>query len=382
MMHALIVSPIPSDPIDQGNAARIGRFCEMLQYRGYQVHFVYYGMEGLTEHQRTAMMRRWDSFHYVQPRTDKRQTRADGFGLDDYCGEELAAYLVNLQELWTFDICIVNYIWASLAATVIRRQTFCAIDTHDLFGGRHQVLQAEGVAPTWFYCSPAEEGRGLDRADCVIAIQDEEAKILAERTARPVITIGHILPQNFLPARNGAAAPFIAGYMASDNPSNRRSLENLIEAVEARPTILEKLRFLIAGRIAHRIPHGKAGFTAIGFVLSRQNLYRQVDLLINPNVSGTGLKIKTVEALSHGMPFVTTRAGMCGIPSESSAHDTADAYALVDYLDRYINEPNSLAKMRHESAVIFDAYTSNQIAEFDRLLSMARSHKTREKTAA
>lgn len=371
-MHALVVSPIPSDPINQGNSARIGRFCELLQYHGYRVHFVYYGLEGLSPHQESVMRARWDWFHYVQPRISKKQTRSDGFGIDDYCGSELPAFIEHLQRSWRFDIAVINYVWSSRVAEAIRPETFSVIDTHDLFGGRQQLLQEQGVAPAWFFCSPQQEAMGLARANAAIAIQDAEALVLTGRVENQLFTIGHILPKSYLPVP-ARADRIRVGYLASGNPSNRLSFEELIECLKDRPDITDRFEFRIAGAIGQYVPNGQPGFVALGFVEDAVEFYRDVDLIININISGTGLKIKTVEALAHGMPIITTRDGMCGIATNCKGHLCDDLEELLDCLEAISGE-DDLLRLRAESCIVFENYTKQQLANFRAMLDVANSH--------
>ncbi|MBB2181208.1 glycosyltransferase [Gluconacetobacter tumulicola] len=371
MMHALVVSPIPSNPVNQGNSARISRICELLQYHGYYVHFVYYGMEGIHPDQRKAMEDRWDSFHFVSPNISKAQTRFDGYGIDDYCGDELPEYIKQLQSIWQFDIAIINYVWMSRVADGILPETYSVIDTHDLFGGRHEVLQEQGVAPAWFFCSPEEEARGLSRADSVIAIQDVEAAVLSERFSGRIFTVGHILPQNFLPVRK-ISRKIRVGYIASDNPSNRISLEVFLKCLADRPSIANNFEFHIAGNISNRIRPDLPGFHLRGFIKEASDFYRDVDIIMNINISGTGLKIKTVEALSFGLPLITTRDGMCGIPSRYHFHLCADMTALLDCLAEVSTE-RSLANLRDASREVFNNYIRKQLSGFRGLLDAASS---------
>lgn len=53
--------------------------------------------------------------------------------------------------------------------------------------------------------------------------------------------------------------------------------------------------------------------------------YKQIDIAINPVLYGSGLKIKTVEALAYGIPLVTTSAGAQGLSEEKGR-----SYLLAD----------------------------------------------------
>src|SRR3990172_5624643 len=48
------------------------------------------------------------------------------------------------------------------------------------------------------------------------------------------------------------------------------------------------------------------------------NYYKVVDIAINPVLYGSGLKIKTVEALAYGIPLVTTSVGAQGLTKKSN----------------------------------------------------------------
>ena len=57
--------------------------------------------------------------------------------------------------------------------------------------------------------------------------------------------------------------------------------------------------------------------------------YAAVGCVLNPMVPGTGLKIKTVEALAHGMPVLGTRDAFSGLPAEHPGHCAADVPEMV-----------------------------------------------------
>jgi glycosyltransferase involved in cell wall biosynthesis len=50
---------------------------------------------------------------------------------------------------------------------------------------------------------------------------------------------------------------------------------------------------------------------------SLDSYYKNIDIAINPALYGSGLKIKTVEAIAYGIPLVTTSIGAQGLHEES-----------------------------------------------------------------
>ena len=381
-MHALVVSPIPSDPQNQGNSARIGRLCELLQYYGYKVHFLYYGLEGMTAESLVAMTARWDFFHFVRVDSLKRQSAPDGYLIDDWYGPEFDSAVRGLQERWRFDLALINYVWMSAACEALPDSTVKIVDTHDVFGDRQYLLQSQGLAPTWVFMSIEQERLGLNRADLVLAIQESEAQILRQRTATPVVTVGHILPANFLPPVHRVHGQKIrVGYLASNNPSNRLSFARFIEAIGRYPKVAASCHFVIAGAIGTAVRPDLHGVEAIGFVADPRTLYRDVDVVMNPNISGTGLKIKNVEALSYGMPLVSTADGMIGIESSEPAHQCA---TLDDMVERLItlDDDATRSALREASRDTFIRYNSAQIKALEQVLAVVQNGNQYEGGAA
>jgi hypothetical protein len=61
------------------------------------------------------------------------------------------------------------------------------------------------------------------------------------------------------------------------------------------------------------------GVTIAGRVEDLADRYAQASLVINPVVAGTGIKIKTLEALCHLRPIVTWPAGVEGLDPDLAA---------------------------------------------------------------
>ena len=70
-------------------------------------------------------------------------------------------------------------------------------------------------------------------------------------------------------------------------------------------------RLLIAGRVGECVSGD--GIDSLGFVESAGDAYAQADVVINPVSEGTGLNIKSIEALGHGVPVVSLPAGARGL---------------------------------------------------------------------
>ena len=362
----LVVSPVPSHPADQGNAARILASARALMARGATLEFLYYELEGLEPAQEAAMRGFWAALH-VQPAVPpRRQSFATHWGIDDWCPDALCERVAALRQESGYDAVLVHYVWLS-AALEGAGKAQRLLDTHDLFGDRHLVARRDGLDPSWFFTSVPEESRGLDRADLVLAVQEEEAAELRRRTARPVLTLGHPPTLDFLadslPARG--RAPF--GWLGSGNPWNLRAVTALDEALADAPD----LPWLLAGRILRR--PGLALHSApllLPDVPDPRDFYAAVDCVLNPMAGGTGLKIKTVEALGFGRPVIGTRDAFAGLAAEHPAHRAADVAEVVAHMREWQGNAAFRAELALASRLLALRYAAEVARQYDTLAAL------------
>jgi polysaccharide biosynthesis protein PslH len=330
--HILLVAPMHSHPPDQGNAARLVVFSRALRARGASVELLYYGLEGIDPRREAAMRAAWGSFHYVPPLPHAAQRHPAWWGLDDWCPATLCEQVAELHRANRYQAVIANYVWLSRVLEGVDG-TLRVIDTHDLFGNRHHVARRDGIEPSWYFTSLAEEARGLARADLVLAIQEEEAEALRHRTERPVLTLGHSPELRFLhrPAATAPLAHF--GYLGSGNPWNLLSVQALDAALADAPD----LDWLLAGGIlSNPALRLRSRPLRLAEVQVAAGFYTAVDCVLNPMQGGTGLKIKTVEALGFGAPILGTHDAFAGLGAEHPAHQAEDAAALVPLMREYL----------------------------------------------
>ncbi|MBY3757670.1 glycosyltransferase [Azospirillum formosense] len=292
-------------------------------------------------------------------------TMGSHFGLDDWYDPQVGDVAAGLHRRWNYQAVIVNYVWFSGVLESLPSNLIKIIDTHDVFGDRHLRSIAAGLKPEWYYTSQQEELRGLQRADIVLAIQNEEKKYFEELGLSKVEVVGFVTPPNFLPLRPNQRKMTI-GYIASSNPWNVNSFLYLHAALEKRPELVKKFNFEVAGPICNVIKNENTIFNASGILDSVSNFYRNVDIVVNPMLGGTGLKIKSIEALSFGRPFFSTADGMVGIPSLYTQHNASSIEMLVDHMQN-INE-NTTRRLSAESREIFSAYQRHQMINFKNVI--------------
>jgi len=362
LTRVLLVSPVASHPPDQGNAARLVAFGAALMARGITCEFLHYATEGATDAQRAAMAAFWDDAHEVAVVGRPEPRFAGHWEIDDWCPLALIERVRTLHQGRRYAAVVVSYVWLSAVLEAVDG-ALRVIDTHDVFGGRAELAEAEGIDPSWFFTSAAEEGRGLDRADLVLAIQDAEASVLAARTRAAVMVVGHAPPLRFLEVAPPVATVASFGYLGSGNPWNVAA----VRALDAALAAAADLDWLLAGRIVERgldLASNPARLAALPDVTA---FYDAVGCVLNPMPGGTGLKVKTVEALAYGRPVLGTRAAFAGLPAVHPGHDAGNAAALVPLMREWVASEAFRAELALASRLVALRYAATVAAQFDAL---------------
>ncbi len=379
-MRILVVSPTPSHPQDAGNRARIHAVLSDLKAAGHRITLCLLDREKIAPEHFESMRNTWDELILVpHDRALEKPSLGARFGLDDWVQpaleEELATLAVRRPG---FDMVLVEYVFLSRAFTFFPPPNLRApapvlklLDTHDQFGGRDKRLRELGLAPSFFFTTQAEEARGFARADLVLAIQDEERAAFEAYSPKPVLTLGHI------PAGNRPQLPprapdgrFVVGYLGSSNPMNTRALDRFLAALDLPALAAAGAEIRIAGSAAKHLAPAP-GLSLMGPVQDPDELYAQVDLVVNPHEGGTGLKIKTVEALSRGRPVAGTAEAFAGLEPEAACHAATDAAALARLVQGAALDPALRPGISAASAVLWQRYAARVAAEQRQLASPA-----------
>jgi succinoglycan biosynthesis protein ExoO len=179
---------------------------------------------------------------------------------------------------------------------------------HDLMSGRIR----DPSKPDAYDLSAEEEYRLLGQADIVAAIQAEEAK--AVRTALPsveVIVAPHAV--EIAPAPQPGADDLLL-FVGSNTPPNVTGLEwffaEIWPAIRARRP---NAKLLVAGAVNRALGPAPEGVSFLGVATDLAPLYRDTGIVISPLVTGSGLKIKLVEAMAAGKAVVGTPVTAQGV---------------------------------------------------------------------
>lgn len=393
-MKCLMVSPVPTDPVDAGNRARIVNLVESLKAHGAEVHFALLPMESY-DSKRTLDRFGTGKFHLVDfharreswvrafaRRVGRRIKLSSAYQwcVDDWFDDGVIKQLAALHAEHVFDVVFVEYVFISKAFLAFPDTVLKVLDTHDSFGLRHERYLASGKEPRWFSTSLAQEVIGFERADVVLAIQSGEAadfraRIRAEERTQ-VVQVGHLVdevPPVQIPYSRSAI------FLGSDNPINTSGLSWFIEQV--MPLIrreFDDFVLKVAGGVCKTVSQTD-GVQLLGYVEELGEAFSSAAVNVNPVQMGTGINIKILDALAHGAPSVTTRSGARGLEYlEGGALKVVgdfDAPAFAEHVCRLLRDRAELeacCRAAHEAA---REWNSMQQASIAAVLNMAEKRE-------
>lgn len=207
--------------------------------------------------------------------------------------------------------------------------------------------------------------------------RDEYAKFHKEQPQKHAIFLPPVvaLSTDSKPRiREGKRVLFVGSFFM---PNNRDGLEWYIENVHPHLRKIEGYKFVVAGNSKGMsldwLTNGSYGddIEVHDSPPSLDNLYDNAVIFINPMRFGAGMKIKTVEALCHGLPMVSTTIGLEGTGLEDGKHlyqaDDSELFAkrvaeiledpekgrglvsnAIDYIEKEFNAPKKLEEFLSE----------------------------------
>jgi hypothetical protein len=247
--------------------------------------------------------------------SDEKTIRIFGI-LRTFCPDFLVELLLHLEEHFDPEVLLAEYVFMTRAFPLFRPNLRKVIDTIDVFSNKRRKVEYYGVDDV-LTLTDSEEASLLNRADLLVAIQPEEAADLRKLAPPlPVISVGidfDIADQ----APPSASAPVIL-LIASDNKMNAKGLKDFLRF--AWPLIRREVpgaELRVAGSVGDAVEVPSPGIRILGRVDHVSAAYAEARLVINPAVAGTGLKIKTVEALCHFRSIVLWPSGVEGIAPDA-----------------------------------------------------------------
>lgn len=324
-MKVLIISKCPTHPTNAGNRWGILAQAQILQKLGNEIHFLYVQelpmrmnlMSYLKDLDETSKY--WGNrFHlFTVPKITKLYFNIkkvidkcfynNYWKVDEVYPKGLNSYVAKLQENEHFDICIVNYVYLTMLFTKVKFPK-TAVFTHDCMS--YKNLMVNEPCRTM---NAHQEAIALQRCQHIFAVQDEEMAYF--HLLSPKSKVYNIYskydyhPQDIV---NNHNIVFLSG----SNSFNVHGIHWFVK--EIWPLIIKRFsdaQLIIGGSICKVIKdiEGTIGITLYGYVDVPADFYAQADVAINPVFQGTGLKIKTFEAISYDKVTLVHPHSMAGV---------------------------------------------------------------------
>ena len=363
----LIVAPMPAFPTSAGNRRRLLSTCAFFHEAGYDIDFAYVGHEDqiyrkFNVHPPTdfaAMIDRFRRVFFIElEKPIKLRTASLTFAIDDWAPDELRIFVRWYFSLYhQTNLLVCNYVFLSQCLLQVPDHVLTLIDTHDRFGGRSNYYRATRTEPNFFYTSDAEEKKGLDRADIVIAITESEQLHFETLIGRSCELLLPDIPKvrQFKHVTSISAI----GFIGHGNDANLFSIGQFItDFCEKWQPGFPTLK--IAGEICKSIGTiDHSGVELMGYVNQLSEFYDEIDLVIAPIIMGTGLKMKVVEALAYGKPVIGTALAFEGLPVHSQLHRLSQSWQVVETINSMVENEALFNSCVEESKALFQRYIVN-----------------------
>lgn len=359
----LMVTEAAFYPPYRGDSRRLFTLITNLRARGWRVCVAHLHDRAQPDVDYEAMARLCDGLSIYYP-SDADLARRSWREMDSYCPPGLVELTEQMARRLRPQVLLTQFVFLSRCLDIDtgRDRPVKVIDADNRFSGRARAYREKGLPYDWFSTDEEQERRGLLRADLILAIQEREAEyyshLLPEN--RRVMLLPHLESVRYHPPPAGETLLFVG----ASNAENAAGISRFLD--EAFPLIRRRhpgARLIIAGRVCELIPSSCAGVEFVHLVDDLTALYAKAAIVLNPTIVGSGIKIKTVEALCNGRCLVATRHGIQGLENYPDIYCRADtpeefATAIISLLDepRRISELGTRAQ--RFAAAYFDPATS------------------------
>lgn len=287
-----------------------------------------------------------------------------------FCPDEMMARAKELIQAFTPKVIVAEYIWTSRIFELADKTILKMIDLHDLFSQKKKNVIKFGIRDD-LAIDPVEEVELINRGDVALAIQENEAALLYSLHPKcEIITAGIDYLTDFSTYSHAKKKSLLI--VGSDNQINNFCVNEFL--TDAWPAILEKepeCQMKIIGKVSNSVIGEHQNVELLSYVEDLSDYYREAALVINPVYAGTGLKIKSVEALGYGKVLVSWPEGVSGIHFDSAQppfcviHDWKSLVEQIVDLLRNDSKRTALEKTVREFAKtqLCDDYVYRQVGD-------------------
>ena len=384
-MRILVLSHKPPYPIVDGGCLAMSRFlldlCEMSRIQ----HIDYFTLSTHKHHFEPVVFQSLDlpkvTFQGIEIDTKLKVIPAltclltnQSYHTKRFLDNKVSKILVEKLRSESYDVVIFESLYAAIYTPIIREVFSGKIcyRSHNLEYRIWEDLSKNEYKPlkAWYIRQLAKSLKKEELSiwkliDCIFSISKEDAAIMERYTRKTVHYVPSSMPENGMEVKwNTNRICFLGAF---DWEPNMEAMKWFIQ--EVFPLLLAKhplLQFHIAGRKSQLIPNEWRGKNVIihGFVENPLLFIAENGLFIASLQSGSGIKMKVLEAMSIGAPCVLTTKAAEGLSLDANMpiHKNKESY-LSDILE--LLEDQSKQKIRGDlgKAYIQSAFSSKKVID-------------------
>ena len=368
----------PENPLkkDSGNKTRAQELLTYFKSRGFEIDFVGTKFKDFQESDVKLLEKDWvNKVHLIERKPAKNNLFKYFFTfkipslfykrskISNFVTYTFQKQFDAILEANSYDIILISYVyWAELVINNKRIKTAkTIIDTHD-FATVQAQFQKNFRLGTFFQ----KEISRLDYFDQVWAISYDEYYVFSQFTKSKVFLIPFSIKNNtgIVSEKNN----WDLIYVASGNIHNTTSANWFFEYVY--PLLPKELKIVVIGKVSLKISDYD-NVEKINFVDDLFSYYTQSKIAICPMLTGSGLKIKVVEAQSFGLPIVCNSRGVDGLANKSNngCLIADDAEIFADYIIKLAHDSDFYKETRQLS--ISNFLTNHSIEKVNSKLDAA-----------
>lgn len=256
-------------------------------------------------------------------------------------------YFNQILKNNNYDFIIISYAyWASLIKdNKNTKNAKLIIDTHDFLTSQFQSQKNFNLGK---YIQ--KEINILNLFDKTLVISNEEKYVFSQFCSNEVEIVTHSLPKNFEFKQDNKKYDLV--YVASNNDHNIKSAKWFFNNVY--PLLSKDIKICVVGRIGAFCPDND-NIEKIEYIQNLDLIYSVSKVAICPMLSGTGLKIKVIEAMSFGLPIVCNERGVDGLlnKTKNGCLVTNEAKMFSLYIEKLLKDNLYYESISLESEIYF-----------------------------
>ncbi|MBB5397098.1 glycosyltransferase [Mucilaginibacter sp. AK015] len=247
----------------------------------------------------------WDLFYYLF-------TYPVNSAIPTYLTVALKRGFRQILKTNSYDHIIISYVHSAdlIGDRQLTGNANTIIDTHDFLTAQFKDKKGFNLGATF-----ADEISRLNTFDEVWAISPEEEFIFNQFCTAAVRWVPIMMDIAMPEAKEVNERKYDLVYVGNDNVHNITAIKWFFEKVY--PLLPPNINICIIGKINAHIPNNYK-IDPIPFAEDLAHYYNNSKIALCPMLSGTGVKVKVVEALAYGLPVVCTPRGIDGLPNKQN----------------------------------------------------------------